>query len=1599
MMSKPHFSSAARWAAATLLLALALTTLACRQIEQRNGEALRQAVSQQAQRTLSAIVERLQRYGYGLRGARGAVIAAGDGPLAKEAFRRYSLSRELPREFPGARGFGFVRRVPDAELKAFSAAMRASASFSIHQFQPYHAEHAIIQFIEPLPPNRQAVGLDIASEADRRAAAQEAVDSGEARISAPITLLQAPHLSKQGFLILLPIYRDILTPASLAERRAQAIGWSYTPVVMPEVLAGLEQDPQDGWVELSDATNPANPLGFFRSPAAGPAEAAVATQSAPIFGRVWRLTFHASPAFADGLQLPPARLLNLGGLLFSLFCAALAYAWRSEMLSRKRLLDARKDLATIVESSIDAIIGKTLDGIVISWNKGAQEMFGYHASEALGRSLWQLIVPADMEHEERDILSRIARGERIAHFQTVRRRKDGSLIDVAVSVAPIYGDGGAVIGAAKTVRDITRQKAMEAELLALNTSLEEQVAERTLQLEGARRDLRTALDAVPSMIGYWDKNLVNRVANHAYHSWFGLPPDSLPGIRLPDLLGEASFSISRPHVEAALRGESLRFERTLPDQEGKPRHTLVHYLPDVMDGEVRGFYSVVHDVTELVEGRLQLAAALRENQALLGIINEQLQYTVTDPEGRFLEVNDRFCEIIGYRRDELLGRNHRMLAEGLHDEPFWQSIRQTLNRGEAWHGEICNRARDGSLRWADTVIAQLRDGDGEIERVIALRIDATRRRLIDAEVSRLSLLLSNVLSAASEVSIIATDHEGLITVFNAGAQRMLGYAQDEMVGRCTPARFHLADEVVSRGRELSQQYGEDIAGFRVFVHVPEAAGAEIREWTYVRKDGSQVDVSLAVTAMRDDAGAVSGYVGIATDITERRRSEMQLLQAKQQAEQANQAKSRFLANMSHEIRTPLNAVLGLLQLLQRTALDIRQQDYVAKTRAAANSLLGLLNDILDFSKIEAGKLQLDPHPFALDDLLRDLGIILSGNHGDKDVEPVFEIDPTLPAAVIGDRLRLQQILINLAGNAMKFTERGQVIVSVGLIRRQADSATLHFGVSDTGIGIAAEQLKRVFDGFTQAEASTARRFGGTGLGLAISQRLARLMGGQLEAQSEPGRGSRFWLEITLEIADPAPLVAPGKDALRVLIVDDNPLVGEVLGHTLQAAGWHSDYTAGGAEAARALAAGRRYDAVLLDWRLAGHDGVETAARLRASGTGKPPVLMMVSANGRETLSHIADAPFADLLTKPMTPRQLIESVQACLSGRPAPPGQSAAEPRLPGMRLLLVEDNALNRQVASELLAIEGARVELAEGGLSGVEKATAADADYDVIIMDMQMPDIDGLEATRRIRASGCESPILAMTANASPADRAECLASGMDDHIGKPIDINQLAPRLLALSGRAPRTDAAAGDAAPAYDIEPEDIVLRRFGQQADTMRNALRRFIEEAEALATLLQLQLENGGAAQWAATLHSLKGIAATVGAAALARRAGELEQCAKPSAPGQLDAAAWREAAAALRQLANDSARQLAGRLPEPDAAAPLPADPALSSQEWRERLQAMLPLLERGNLAAIDLATALLPLAGERMRPQVENLVAQVGRLQFAPALHLVKTLIESEP
>jgi signal transduction histidine kinase/CheY-like chemotaxis protein len=669
----------------------------------------------------------------------------------------------------------------------------------------------------------------------------------------------------------------------------------------------------------------------------------------------------------------------------------------------------------------------------------------------------------------------------------------------------------------------------------------------------------------------------------------------------------------------------------------------------------------------------------------------------------------------------------------------------------------------------------------------------------------------------------------------------------------------------------------------------------------------------------------SFYRSIVRNMAQQQRTETDLRHDKQRAEDVAAVKSQFLANMSHEIRTPMNAILGMLKLLHGTELTLRQLDYVSKSEGAAKSLLGLINDILDFSKIDAGKLELDAAPFKLDKLLRDLSVILSVSAGSKPIEVLFDVDPKAPPWLVGDVLRLQQILINLCSNAIKFTSQGEVVIQIEVQGTTDEEAVLRFSVHDSGIGIAPDKQQYIFSGFSQAEASTTRRFGGTGLGLSISKRLVALMGGDLTLYSALGSGSTF--QFTLSLAVARPLVndtehpaRPNLGALDVLVVDDNELARNLLTAMAESLGWRVDAAADGAQAVAMVqsgdAAGRSpYHAIFMDWEMPGMDGWDTIARIRQSGSGTVvPITVMVTSHSREALSQRSMQEQVQLnafLVKPITAAMMLDAVADARAGHSRMRSQTRAQKceaveRLQGMHLLVVEDNPINQQVAQELLVAEGARVEVADNGLLGVAAVAEAKTPFHAVLMDIQMPVMDGYAATHAIRTELklSDLPVIAMTANAMASDRQACLDAGMNDHVGKPFDLTHLVSVLLRHTGFEPLVLETTVARTPSGCTEVKEILspalvehvqakktlidtqsaLQRLSGMKPLYVRVMREFCADLQATVPEYRRLIAASLVVDAVRLMHTLKGTAATVGATELSDFAKALEaRCKDPA--------------------------------------------------------------------------------------------------------------------
>lgn len=775
-----------------------------------------------------------------------------------------------------------------------------------------------------------------------------------------------------------------------------------------------------------------------------------------------------------------------------------------------------------------------------------------------------------------------------------------------------------------------------------------------------------------------------------------------------------------------------------------------------------------------------------------------------------------------------------------------------------------------------------------------------------------------VLDAATQLSIIATDLSGTIQLFSKGAATLLGYKPAEMIGKCSILSLHLADELVHYGKkvgEVSGAAGSDLHHMQVFDQFVKQKHSRAQEWFYVCKDGTHLPVSLSITSLYNPDGRIAGYLFTAMDMTLQKQMKVELIQAKDLAESANASKGDFLARMSHEIRTPMNGIIGMASLLQKTALEPRQHNYTEKLLSSANTLLALINDILDFSKIDAGKLQLEKVLFNLEDILGNIANVVGMQAEKKGLEFIFQIDPQVPNTLRGDPLRLGQVLMNLAGNAVKFTEQGEIVISVSLDERFEDELSLRFSVRDSGIGLQQEQLGNLFSAFSQADDSITRKYGGTGLGLAICKQLTELMGGEIRAEVAQGRGAEFIFTARLQISGNFDLqtgqVPELLQGLRALVVDDNEAARAVLSSMLTSFKIKADTAVDGTAALTLLEQAARqekpYDVVLLDWIMPGIDGIETARRIKANAAlAKVPAMLMVTANGREEAYVEADNAGLDaFLVKPVYASVMYETLLDILGIKTvAHPlavtmkRQTADLRKIQGARILLVEDNRINQEVATAFLEAGGMVVTVVSNGRKCL--AALQQASYDLVLMDIQMPEMDGLEATRRIRRNSQlqDLPIIAMTAHAMAGDREKSLAAGMNEHITKPINQAELYQTLKVwipekqsatrphLAGRAAEVSSTEDVSLPFLPGINQVEALKAVNNNKKLLVKMFHDFKKHYSDLPDILRSLAVAGQWQEIQDKAHAIKGVSGYIGSTALMQAAQTLEATLKNDQPG-----------------------------------------------------------------------------------------------------------------
>jgi two-component system sensor histidine kinase/response regulator len=918
-------------------------------------------------------------------------------------------------------------------------------------------------------------------------------------------------------------------------------------------------------------------------------------------------------------------------------------------------------------------------------------------------------------------------------------------------------------------------------------------------------------------------------------------------------------------------------------------------------------------------GRL-IEAEVRINSILASAAEA---YVLLDPVHRIMDCNPAAETLFGQDREGLKGMRLSVFFESdILQNLSGVSDFEAVIRRDSGHSVPCivhaSEIRDDRDQLLNRVLL-LTDNTSrsEAEKALlsqreVLRLQVEREARLRHELWDASALQRMIVESAG-AAVISTDTAGTIVSFNPEAEKLTGYAAAELVGIQTPAVFHLPHEVNARAAEL----GID-PGFEVFIHPLLQRKSHTAEWTYVSKSGHHVPVLLTVSALRDESDGITGYLGIARDISERKHAEKLMQEAKESAEAAAQVKSYFLANMSHEIRTPMHAITGLTHLLLKTELSSRQRDYLLKIQSSGRHLLGIINDILDISKIEAGRLLIEHIVFDVEAMLNDVSGLVRGKAEEKALELVFDIDPAMPATLSGDPLRIGQVLINLVGNAVKFTEKGEVAV-IG--RKQNDLGNeilLKFTVKDTGIGLSPEQQGRLFESFQQADISTTRKFGGTGLGLAISKKLVELMGGEIGVESEPGKGSSFWFTVRVGKTNSRKrLLLPDPDlrGRRMLIVDDNEYARTILADMMLSMSFKVEQASGGQaaiEAVRSAAvSGTPFDVVFMDWQMPEIDGIETARRIRALGLSNTPKLCLVTAYGREEVHSASESAGIDeVLIKPVAASTLFDAIARLFGRQQQLPFNTAADPgvspdeeertllaAMAGKRILLVEDNEINQEIARDLLEDAGLVVDTADNGAIAIDMLRLKP--YDAVLMDVQMPVMDGLTATREIRKMPpfLSLPIIAMTANAMPQDRVRCIEAGMSDYLSKPIDPGLLWKTLHQwLVPDAELPDVATlqepQDAAGSFSdwsIEGLDTAtgLRLMGGKPALYLDMLRKFVLKQANVAERIRNALVAGDPAAAERIVHTLKGLCGSIGAQALQQQAGTLESMLRSGGPDQ----------------------------------------------------------------------------------------------------------------
>jgi PAS domain S-box-containing protein len=1311
----------------------------------------------------------------------------------------------------------------------------------------------------------------------------------------------------------------------------------------------------------------------------------------------------------------------------SILKPASALAENAQDMRSKTFLEAGALQRAIFNSANFSSIATDAKGVIQIFNVGAERMLGYTAAEVLNK-----ITPADISDPQEiiaraqalsvELQTQIAPGFEALVFKASRGiediyeltyiRKDGSRFPAVVSVTALRDAEGVIIGYLLIGTDNTARKRAEEALLkagALQRAIFNSANFSSIATD-AKGVIQIFNVGAERMLGYTAEEVLNKITPADISD----PQEIIA--RAQALSVELQTQIA-PGFEAlvfkASRGIEDIYELTYIRKDGSrfPAVVSVTALRDA-EGVIIGYLLIGTDNT----ARKRAEEALLKAGALQRAIFNSANFSsiATDAKGVIQIFNVGAERMLGYTAEEVLNKitpadisdpqeiiaRAQALSVELQTQiaPGFEALVFKASRGIEDIYELTYIRKDGSRFPAVVSVTALRDAEGVIIGYLLIGTDNTARKQIEAEQTQLAQRLrdhqfyTRSLFESNIDALMTTDAPGIITDVNKQMEALTGCTRDELIG----------------------------APFKTFFTDPKRAEAGITlalskrkvidyELTARDRDGKETVVSYNATTFYDRDRRLQGVFAAVREITERKQYERSLREATQRAERANRAKSEFLANMSHEIRTPLNAVIGLGYLLEHTTLSEDQRQLLTKIQFGGRALLGVINNVLDLSKIEAGEMSLEDEPFDLQQLVRDLSQMLAPQAVAKGIELIVQSAPGLPRMVNGDASRLRQILTNLLGNSIKFTAAGHVELKVFCTEQGSDRIRLSCTVQDTGIGIEPAALERLFTPFTQADASTTRRFGGTGLGLSIARRFVELMGGEIGVISTVAVGSTFWIEIPLRIAHSADdtLSADGARGPRILIADYN---GDALagpGAMVRALGWSPQLAETGEQLLEVVANTQPNawpDVLILNLRLLDTPARQLIARLeKECAPGElPPIIVVADVAPREPLKRTTDV----VLVRPLASSALFNAVNSAVSRRHDGHERIFQSINfdllhaqwLAGVRVLVVDDGDINLQVARGILEKQGATVTTCTDGGAALAHVRAHHEQLDVVLMDVQMPVLDGNEATRRIRGELQLQtlPIVALTAGALVGERQRSLEAGMNDFVSKPFDPEALIRKVRRLVERARGEPIPivvldtkpAGHAVDGPNMSSIDagVVKQMLGDDLSLFKSLLARMLRDCADLALPICVSPDDQTTrSQLQGRTHKLKGSAGMIGATKVMLLAGAAEEALQECRPVDIVEGILRQLSSALTTLREEAEVFLAGQ-PERDAAAGVKVanPPNIGTADIDE----LCALLESQNLAAVDkfgllsrsLSETLTVARFDRLRDAIDDLDFQRG-------------------